>query len=57
MSDGNLPAYYFHQGTNYYSYEYLGCNVKIEKNEYIMFESNYLIVEHNDMKKERNYNN
>lgn len=25
---------------------------KLEKNEYIMFESNYLIVEHNDIKKE-----
>ena len=24
---------------------------KLEKNEYIMFESNYLIVEHNDIKK------
>ena len=25
---------------------------KLEKNEYIMFESSYLIVEHNDIKKE-----
>lgn len=25
----NLASFYFHQGTNYYSYEYLGCHEKI----------------------------
>ena len=27
--NNNLPAYYFHQGTNFYSYDYLGCHGKI----------------------------
>ncbi len=27
-ADNNLAAYYFHQGTNYRTYEYLGCTVK-----------------------------
>lgn len=36
MSEYNDQAsYYFHQGTNFHSYEYLGCNVKKENNEYI----------------------
>lgn len=36
MSEYNDKAsYFFHQGTNFYSYEYLGSNVKKEKNEYI----------------------
>ncbi|MBQ8545792.1 MAG: 1,4-alpha-glucan branching protein GlgB [Clostridia bacterium] len=26
MKNTDLAAYYFHQGTNYYSYEYLGCH-------------------------------
>ncbi len=28
MSDAGLAGYYFHQGTNYYAYEYLGCSLK-----------------------------
>ena len=28
-------SYYFHQGTNFCSYEYLGCNFKLENGEYI----------------------
>ena len=32
-SDG-LAAYLFHQGTNYYSYEYLGVNSIIKNGEY-----------------------
>ena len=31
MND-NLALYYFHQGTNYFSYEYLGCNL-VSKSE------------------------
>ena len=34
MSDNNLASYYFHQGTNFSAYEYLGCNVKIEDGRY-----------------------
>ncbi len=32
----NLASFYFHQGTNYYAYEYLGCHESIvgEKHEY-----------------------
>ena len=33
-SNENLAAYYFHQGTNYYSYDYLGCHEKVNGNEY-----------------------
>ena len=29
MKDNNLSAYYFHQGTNYRAYEYMGCNLQI----------------------------
>jgi 1,4-alpha-glucan branching enzyme len=32
--NNNLAAYYFHQGTNYYSYKYLGCHEKTLDNEY-----------------------
>lgn len=36
MSEYNEEAsYFFHQGTNFYSYEYLGCNLKKENDEYI----------------------
>lgn len=27
----DMAAYYFHQGTNYYAYDYLGCHEKAEK--------------------------
>ena len=27
--------YYFHQGTNFHSYDYLGCTVRYENNKYI----------------------
>ena len=30
----NLAAYYFHQGTNYRAYDYLGCNLKRNKGGY-----------------------
>ena len=30
--DNNLAAYYFHQGTNYQAYEYLGCHESISDN-------------------------
>lgn len=30
----NLAAYYFHQGTNYYAYDYLGCHETIKDNKY-----------------------
>ena len=32
---GNLATYYFHQGTNFKSYEYLGCNLSVEKGKYV----------------------
>ena len=36
MSERNNQAeFYFHQGTNYHSYQYLGCNLKRQGNEYI----------------------
>lgn len=36
MSEYNDQAsYYFHQGTNFCSYEYLGCNLKLKNEEYI----------------------
>ncbi len=36
MTETNSQAeFYFHQGTNYHSYEFLGCNFKKEKNEYV----------------------
>lgn len=30
----DLGAYYFHQGTNFYSYEYLGCNSSFDGEKY-----------------------
>lgn len=32
--NNDVAAYYFHQGTNYYSYDYLGCHEKITDNGY-----------------------
>jgi 1,4-alpha-glucan branching enzyme len=32
--DDNVPAYYFHQGTNFCSYDYLGCHETKKNNEY-----------------------
>ena len=29
IPDNNVPAYYFHQGTNFFAYDYLGCHEKI----------------------------
>ncbi len=34
MPTDELNAYYFHQGTNFYSYEYLGCRLSIIGNKY-----------------------
>ncbi len=34
MSNSDQSAYYFHQGTNYRSYEYLGCTVVESADEY-----------------------
>ena len=31
----NQASYFFHQGTNFYAYEYLGCNVKKTRNKLI----------------------
>ncbi len=33
--DNSLAPYYFHQGTNFSAYEYLGCNFKKENGNYI----------------------
>ncbi len=35
MEQNNLAPYYFHQGTNFRAYEYLGCNLKEENGKYI----------------------
>lgn len=35
MELNNMASYYFHQGTNYNSYKYLGCNVSLLKRKYI----------------------
>ena len=35
MEQNNAAAYYFHQGTAYRAYEYLGCNVKKQRGKYI----------------------
>lgn len=35
MQKDCLPAYLFHQGTNFRSYEYLGCNVRREEGKYV----------------------
>lgn len=37
MGNENLAAYYFHQGTNFRAYEYLGCNLKRENEKYIYY--------------------
>ena len=34
MRTNSHAAFYFHQGTNYYSYKFLGCNIKNTKNGY-----------------------
>ncbi len=34
MNDKNLASYYFHQGTNFSAYKYLGCNMQIEDGKY-----------------------
>ncbi len=34
MENENLAPYYFHQGTNFSAYEYLGCNLKRENGKY-----------------------
>ena len=31
----NLATYYFHQGTNFRTYEYLGCNLRIKNGKYV----------------------
>ena len=31
----NLADFYFHQGTNFNSYKYLGCNMEIAEGKYI----------------------
>ena len=33
--ENNHAAYYFHQGTNFYSYKYLGCSVDRVKNYFV----------------------
>lgn len=35
MEKDNLAAFYFHQGTNYFAYDYLGVNRLSSKNEYL----------------------
>ena len=35
MENGNLAQFYFHQGTNFVSYEYLGCNREIVNGKYV----------------------
>ena len=30
----DVAAYYFHQGTNYYAYDYLGCHKKVLKDQF-----------------------
>ncbi len=34
MNKSDLALYYFHQGTNFYSYKYLGCNLEIKDGIY-----------------------
>ncbi len=34
MNDNNLASYYFHQGTNFSTYDYLGCNLQVEGGRY-----------------------
>lgn len=35
MEYNSLAAYYFHQGTNFYAYDYLGCNFRREGSNYV----------------------
>ena len=35
MNNDNLAAYYFHQGTNFCTYDYLGCNMKRDGESYV----------------------
>lgn len=35
IEHNDQASYYFHQGTNFCSYEYLGCNFKLENGEYM----------------------
>ncbi|MBE6635273.1 MAG: 1,4-alpha-glucan branching protein GlgB [Ruminococcaceae bacterium] len=35
MDEKNLAPYFFHQGTNFYAYKYLGCNLMREDNGYV----------------------
>ena len=35
MEKNNLAAYYFHQGTNYRSYEYLGCTKSFSNGKFV----------------------
>ena len=34
MSNSDIGSYLFHQGTNYHSYEYLGCSLKMKDGKY-----------------------
>ena len=35
MKKDDLAPYYFHQGTNFRAYDYMGCNLEIENNKYV----------------------
>ena len=35
MVNNDLPSYYFHQGTNFCAYEYLGCNKRRDGERYV----------------------
>lgn len=35
MEKNNLAGYLFHQGTNFYAYEYLGCSVSVADGKYV----------------------
>ena len=35
MSETNLASFYFHQGTNYSTYEYLGCNLEKKDGKFL----------------------
>ena len=35
MESTNLAAYYFHQGTNYTAYDYMGCNLRKDGNKFV----------------------
>ena len=36
MNEKDLPTYLFHQGTNYHSYDLLGCNILRDGEEFII---------------------